>query len=384
MLILTTCSLFAQLIFPTRKDLIMKTPRQRRQTTRYSALTTEPAAPSPPSYDVSDLDDSATAQSSADENGTSGSTNRGRFRRSRRHRRLARHGNVNRRASQVSLQAETTSTVANPLQVEPLDRADLFRVERCLLTWPWGHWDVGLATVPFKRPMESSELTYFACVVLAYALRFLPPTADPRVKATIVELTRPGVWHLELSELARRVTAATKKATLSLKTVDVISSVGVSMVSEPVDSKIAVQDFMVSDQTIADSPLPDEPNAITEPNHQIDGTLEEKSKSLDTKSSDKVKPDFEVVMKIEDKVDSSGPPDAVTAEDAASSCVDSDANQTYPTNLPVADISVKIESSEPPDEPSVGQGDPNSTASPKCESSLWYQVLLSWHISPNS
>ncbi|KAF6779238.1 hypothetical protein AHF37_01226 [Paragonimus kellicotti] len=214
----------------TSKDLIMKTPRQRRQTSRYSAVdVTEPVVHSPPSYDASELEDSANAQSSGEENVVSTSGGRGRFRRcrrQRRHTRLPSHVSAaERRASQSSLTADMVNVInrGDSCRMEALDRADLFRVERCLLTWPWGDWERGLAMIPFKRALKPADLGYYASALLAYALRFMPPSGDTRIRTTILTLTRPHVWNLNIMEVAKAVAKATSRASRGCRFVDEIT-----------------------------------------------------------------------------------------------------------------------------------------------------------------
>ncbi|KAA3674558.1 chromodomain-helicase-DNA-binding protein 7, partial [Paragonimus westermani] len=212
------------------KDLIMKTPRQRRQTSRYSAVdVTEPVVHSPPSYDASELEDSANAQSSGEENVVSTSGGRGRFRRcrrQRRHSRLPSHVSAaERRASQTSLTADIANTInrGDSCRMEALDRADLFRVERCLLTWPWGDWERGLSMIPFKRALKPADLGYYASALLAYALRFMPPSGDTRIRTTILTLTRPHVWNLSIMEVSKAVAKATSRASRGCRFVDEIT-----------------------------------------------------------------------------------------------------------------------------------------------------------------
>ncbi|KAF8566962.1 hypothetical protein P879_08921, partial [Paragonimus westermani] len=214
----------------TSKDLIMKTPRQRRQTSRYSAVdVTEPVVHSPPSYDASELEDSANAQSSGEENVVSNSGGRGRFRRcrrQRRHSRLPSHVSAaERRASQTSLTADVANTInkGDSSRMEALDRADLFRVERCLLTWPWGDWERGLSMIPFKRALKPADLGYYASALLAYALRFMPPSGDTRIRTTILTLTRPHVWNLSIMEVSKAVAKATSRASRGCRFVDEIT-----------------------------------------------------------------------------------------------------------------------------------------------------------------
>ncbi|CAL8099894.1 unnamed protein product [Calicophoron daubneyi] len=207
------------------KDLIVKSPRQRRQTTRYSALMPgQTEAVSPPSYDASELDEDGSAGSSGEDNVTS--HGKGHFRRSRRHRRHGRNSHLSAAGPPATPRESGDKTVIDLGGMEPLDRADLFRVERCLLTWAWGHWDIGLATVPFKRALSPSELSYFGSAVLVYALSCAPPNIDARVRATIVELTRPGVWRLSLPEIAKAVSQATTKASILMHTANTEPNAG--------------------------------------------------------------------------------------------------------------------------------------------------------------
>ncbi|TGZ75016.1 hypothetical protein CRM22_000623 [Opisthorchis felineus] len=243
----------------TVKDLIMKTPRQRRQTSRYSALSeSAPVAASPPSYGASEPEDSATAQSSADENTISGGgsgSGRGRWRRCRRqkrHSRLSRNLSSGRRDSVASLSGDFHGVdITDSMKIEPLDRADLFRVERCLLTWPWGRWERGLSTVPFKRQLEPNELAYFASAVLAFAFKFLPPAADTRIRATIIELTRPKVWNFGIIELAKIVAKATKRASRGYRILD--PTRGDSFTKEASECNLAPPGSSILDNA-ADSP----------------------------------------------------------------------------------------------------------------------------------
>ncbi|OON20507.1 protein, SNF2 family [Opisthorchis viverrini] len=243
----------------TVKDLIMKTPRQRRQTSRYSALSeSAPVAASPPSYGTSEPEDSATAQSSADENTISGGgsgSGRGRWRRCRRqkrHSKISRNLSSGRRDSVASMSGDFHGVdVTDSMKIEPLDRADLFRVERCLLTWPWGRWERGLSTVPFKRQLEPTELAYFASAVLAFAFKFLPPAADTRIRATIVELTRPKVWNFGIIELAKIVAKATKRASRGYRILD--PARGDSFTKEASECNLAPSGSCILDNA-ADSP----------------------------------------------------------------------------------------------------------------------------------
>lgn len=243
------------------KDLILKTPRQRRQVSRYSSLVAnEPNFPNPLSCDNSEAEDDGTAQSSGEDNVVTGSSGRGRFRRCRRPRRHSHHPSQlmsGRRASHVSLPENPLSPGNRPRRIDPLDRADLFRVERCLLTWPWGQWERGLASFPFKRSLTPVELAYHASAVLAYALRFMPPSADTRIRTTIITLTRPHIWNLSIEEVAKAVAKATSRASRGLRVFDVVDDKGATGASHATRLPKS-EGLSCPADTLADSPSTNE------------------------------------------------------------------------------------------------------------------------------
>ncbi|CAH8512129.1 unnamed protein product [Dicrocoelium dendriticum] len=243
------------------KDLILKTPRQRRQVSRYSSLAAnEPNFANPPSCDNSEAEDDGTAQSSGEDTIVPGSGGRGRFRRCRRQRRHSHHPSQlfsGRRASHVSLSENPQSPNNKPPRIDPLDRADLFRVERCLLTWPWGQWERGLASFPFKRSLTPVELAYHASAVLAYALRFMPPSADTRIRTTIITLTRPHIWNLSIEEVAKAVAKATSRASRGLRVFDVVNDKEAADASHTATLPKS-EDLSCQVDALVDSPLTNE------------------------------------------------------------------------------------------------------------------------------
>nr|CAH8876431.1 unnamed protein product [Trichobilharzia regenti] len=198
------------------KDLIVQTPRQRRQTTRYSSIMVSepPNIPSPASFDMSDFDDNANSNSSGDETVIQSSCGRGRSRRNRksfRHSRKQQNTPVLKQEKSSTIKECDTNTGNEPNLIEPLDRADLFRVERCLLTWSWGQWEQAIAGVSFKRSMQPSELAYFSCALLDYTLHCLPSNSDVRARAICETLARPGTWKLDIHQVNIAVSEATSK-----------------------------------------------------------------------------------------------------------------------------------------------------------------------------
>ncbi len=155
----------------------MDVPRQRRQTNRYAAAEA--------AYDLSDME-SACSEASSD--GTAAS--RASTRASRR------SGRMTRRSLQAAAAAAAAASAAQRKEagrVGRLERSDLFRVEKGLLTWGWGRWEDILQHANFKRtrprPLEASDLEHFARAILIYALSHY--NGDSRIGAFIWELVRP-------------------------------------------------------------------------------------------------------------------------------------------------------------------------------------------------
>ncbi|CAH8630058.1 unnamed protein product [Heterobilharzia americana] len=265
------------------KDLIVQTPRQRRQTSRYSSMVVNepPNIPSPASFNMSDFEDNANSNSSGDETVIQSSSGRCRSRRNRKNARLSRKSqNTVVKQDKLLVVKECDANAGNDLNlIEPLDRADLFRVERCLLTWSWGQWEQAVSAVSFKRSMQPSDLAYFSCALLDYILRCLPSNSDIRTRAICETLARPGTWKLDIHQ----VNIAVSEASAKIKCIP--PSVPVNMESENFDGQAPILDqninelsevkknddaVLLSDAVIdvkscIDSPVPSEYNATGSP-----------------------------------------------------------------------------------------------------------------------
>ncbi|VEL31677.1 unnamed protein product [Protopolystoma xenopodis] len=78
-------------------------------------------------------------------------------------------------------------------KLEPVDRVDLFRLERLLMTWGWGRWAEMLASSPgFKRLRYPEEVERAASLMLSYALRHAPSNLDTRIQVV------PSLLHSAL------------------------------------------------------------------------------------------------------------------------------------------------------------------------------------------
>ncbi|CAH8676514.1 choline dehydrogenase 6 [Schistosoma haematobium] len=259
------------------KDLIVQTPRQRRQTNRYSSMmVNEPSnIPSPASFNMSDFDDNGNSNSSGDETVIQCSSGRIRSRRNRRAARNSRKSiptsNIKQEKSLVSKEPDGCIE-SNQNVIEPLDRADLFRVERCLLTWSWGQWEQAISSVTFKRTMLPSELAYFSCALLDYTLQCLPPNSDVRTRAICETLARPGTWKLDIHQVNTVVSEATAKIkcmapSISLN-IDVENFEGQTpMLEQKVNKKDDMSSFelLTENKRCLDSPIPSDYNAVGSP-----------------------------------------------------------------------------------------------------------------------
>ncbi|VDL18606.1 unnamed protein product [Hymenolepis diminuta] len=165
------------------EDLIMTTPRQRRQTNRYTAELNEQAANNSLSHAASSSrlqngkngagsnGESSDGQSSSDESsggdddgGEGNGTGKSKHKKSKRNQRG---------------DAENTN------------RVDLFRVEKCLFTWSWGRWAYALDNIPYKQIFTELELQRVARCILGYALKgpqVLNASGDGRIRAVIMEM----------------------------------------------------------------------------------------------------------------------------------------------------------------------------------------------------
>ncbi|CAH8678580.1 unnamed protein product [Schistosoma rodhaini] len=259
------------------KDLIVQTPRQRRQTSRYSSMmVNEPSnIPSPASFNMSDFDDNANSNSSGDETVIQCSSGRIRSRRNRRAARSSRKSiptsNIKQEKSLVSKEPDGCIE-SNPNVIEPLDRADLFRVERCLLTWSWGQWEQAISSVTFKRTMLPSELAYFSCALLDYTLQCLPPNSDVRTRAICETLARPGTWKLDIHQVNTVVSEATAKIKCMAPSVSLNIEVENFDGQTPmIEQKVNKKDDMLPSELITeskqclDSPVPSDYNAVGSP-----------------------------------------------------------------------------------------------------------------------
>ncbi|KAH8869088.1 Chromodomain-helicase-DNA-binding protein 7 [Schistosoma japonicum] len=283
----------------TMKDLIVQTPRQRRQTSRYSSMmVSEPSTniPSPASFNMSDFDDNGNSNSSGDDTVIQCSS--GRIR-SRRNRRTARNSRKLSSASAIKQEKAVVSkephgcTEGDLNVIEPLDRADLFRVERCLLTWSWGQWEQAISSVSFKRTMLPSELAYFSCALLDYTLQCLPPNSDVRTRAICEILARPGTWKLDIHQ----VNSAVLEATAKIKCVP--SSISLNIDAENfdgqtpnVDQKMNRKDDLLSSELVTenkrclDSPAPSDYNATGSPVADDNSSIDPSAMKLTSDDTD--------------------------------------------------------------------------------------------------
>ncbi|VDN97488.1 unnamed protein product [Rodentolepis nana] len=165
------------------EDLIMTTPRQRRQTSRYTAELNEQAANNSLSHAASGSrlqngkngagsnGESSDGQSSSDE--SSGGDDDGV------------EGNASGKSRHKKGKRNQRSDAENT------NRVDLFRVEKCLFTWSWGRWAYALDNIPFKQIFTELELQRVARCILRYILKgsqVLNASGDGRIRAVIMEM----------------------------------------------------------------------------------------------------------------------------------------------------------------------------------------------------
>ncbi|KAM7542547.1 hypothetical protein Aperf_G00000019024 [Anoplocephala perfoliata] len=173
------------------EELIMTTPRQRRQTNRYTAELNEQQSSNNLSHSQSGSRlqngkngggagsnaESSDGQSSSDE--SSGADDDGGDSRA--------SGNAG-----VNAKSKNKKSKRNRRNdAEITDRVDLFRVEKCLFTWSWGRWAYALDNFPFKRIFTELEMQRTARCILGYALKVTPAlngAGDGRVRALIMEM----------------------------------------------------------------------------------------------------------------------------------------------------------------------------------------------------
>ncbi|VDK39305.1 unnamed protein product [Taenia asiatica] len=178
------------------EDLIMTTPRQRRQTHRYTAELNEQQSSSSLTHsqcasrlpngnngggsnaESSDGENSSGESSGADDDGgdsrASGAT----------------IGNT--ASSSKMKHKKSKKSRRNEEGIgESIDRVDLFRVEKCLFTWSWGRWAHAIDCFPFKRAISELEMQRIARCILGYALKVTPALTsggDARVRAVVMEM----------------------------------------------------------------------------------------------------------------------------------------------------------------------------------------------------
>ncbi|BHF69630.1 choline dehydrogenase 7 [Sparganum proliferum] len=222
------------------EDLILKTPRQRRQTSRYTAELNEQVSNASHSQntnnlrgafassqlDTSEAENSSNADSSGDDDNGSvsrGNNGKGASGNCRKHnrRRSKRHG-LPRSASALADGPWTEGGAGQGEDsglgqsgIESVDRADLFRVEKCLFTWGWGRWQIALQSMPFKRAFTPVELEQVARAILNYTLRIiLPSGGDARIRTVLSEMISvqdPSVLR-PIAEIVQALRSATNSA----------------------------------------------------------------------------------------------------------------------------------------------------------------------------
>lgn len=169
----------------------MTTPRQRRQTNRYTAELNEQQSSNNLSHSQSGSRlqngkngggagsnaESSDGQSSSDE--SSGADD---------------DGGDSRASGNAGISAKSKNKKSKRSRrngAEITDRVDLFRVEKCLFTWSWGRWTYALDNFPFKRIFTELEMQRTARCILGYALKVTPAlngAGDGRVRALIMEM----------------------------------------------------------------------------------------------------------------------------------------------------------------------------------------------------
>ena len=178
----------------------MTTPRQRRQTNRYTAELNEQQSSSgglthsqnasrlangnhggggggASNAESSDGENSSGESSGADDDGgdsrASGTTT----------------GNA---ASKLKYKKSKKASRRNEEGIgDAIDRVDLFRVEKCLFTWSWGRWAHGIDCFPFKRAISVLEMQRIARSILGYALKVTPALTgggDARIRSVVMEM----------------------------------------------------------------------------------------------------------------------------------------------------------------------------------------------------
>ncbi|KAH9281016.1 Chromodomain-helicase-DNA-binding protein 7 [Echinococcus granulosus] len=178
------------------EDLIMTTPRQRRQTHRYTAELNEQQSSSSLTHsqcasrlpngnngggsnaESTDGENSSGESSCADDDGgdsrASGTT----------------IGNIV--PSSKPKHKKSKKSRRNEEGIgESIDRVDLFRVEKCLFTWSWGRWAHAIDCFPFKRVISEMEMQRIARCILGYALKVTPALTsggDAKVRAVVMEM----------------------------------------------------------------------------------------------------------------------------------------------------------------------------------------------------
>uniref|UniRef100_A0A5K3F821 Chromo domain-containing protein n=1 Tax=Mesocestoides corti TaxID=53468 RepID=A0A5K3F821_MESCO len=182
------------------EDLIMTTPRQRRQTHRYTAELNEQQSNSGLSHsqsnsrlpnggntcgaaggagsnpESSDGENSSGESSGPDDDGgdsrASGTTTN--------------TGTAKTKSKKSKKSRRNEEAIGGAI-----DRVDLFRVEKCLFTWSWGRWAHAIDCIPFKRPICELEMQRIASSILGYALKVTPSLTgggDARIRAVVLEM----------------------------------------------------------------------------------------------------------------------------------------------------------------------------------------------------
>lgn len=179
----------------------MTTPRQRRQTHRYTAelneqqqqasstLSHSQSTSRLPNGKTGTASDADSAAGGSDAENSSGDSSGGEDN--------AEDGTTGDRGHKSSSKKGKRSRGAGGVRgsTEAIDRVDLFRVEKCLFTWSWGRWAYAMDCVPFKRVMNATEMEHISRVILTYALKATPALTaaggDSRIRTVVGEMVEP-------------------------------------------------------------------------------------------------------------------------------------------------------------------------------------------------